>query len=184
MLHFLKSTRIIIGVCLISLTSCGSMPAEIPEMKIELSSKAFLDGGFIPVKYSCDGEEISPQLSWTGVPAETASIVLIVDDPDAPLGTFIHWVLFNIEPTQSSLPEGFSPDSGSPGINIEGKNGFGHDGYGPLCPPKGSMHRYYFQIFALDQMLDLPAGSTRQEVEKQMSGKILAAGQLVGKFGR
>ncbi len=175
------------GIILL-LSSCLSQQTtgqiEKPEMKIQIFSDAFIEGGTLPIKYTCDGEKVSPQLSWTDVPTETVSLVLIMDDPDAPSGTFDHWVLFNIETLQTSLPEGFSPRKYSEGLYNQGKNGFGRDGYGPPCPPKGSTHRYFFKLFALNQMIDLPSGSSRIDVEKRMEGKILATGQIMGIYGR
>jgi Raf kinase inhibitor-like YbhB/YbcL family protein len=157
--------------------------------QIQITSPAFDEGGTIPVKYSCDGENISPPLEWSGVPKEAQSLALIVDDPDAPIGTYVHWVVYNMEAGLTNLPEGvaiYAPveyqDTGA--IGVEGKNGSGNEGYRGPCPPGGNPHRYYFKLYALDTPLDLPAGATKKQLESAMQGKILAQGQLMGKYSR
>lgn len=147
-------------------------------MSIQVSSTSFNQNSLIPKKYTCDGADISPQLSWNGVPANTKNIVLIMDDPDAPIGTFTHWVLFNIPATVTDLPEGVK------GIGVEGVNDFRRIGYGGPCPPRGSNHRYYFKFYALDTMLSLKEGAKRAEVEKAMQNHILAQGEFMGRYGR
>lgn len=153
-------------------------------MKIELSSSGFQEGGAIPKKYTCDGENVSPPLAWTGVPAETKSLAIIADDPDAPAKTWVHWVLYELDPELSGLPEGVGP-SGSPGgVGIAGINDSKQTGYSGPCPPKGSPHRYYFKLYALDTALGLKPGASKKEVENRMQGHILAQGQLMGTYGR
>jgi len=147
-------------------------------MTILLNSSAFTDGETIPKKYTCDGQDVSPPLSWSGVPTGTKSLLLIVDDPDAPRGTWVHWVLLDMPPDLQGLPEG------AQGEGIEGKNDFGRQGYGGPCPPRGSNHRYYFKLCALDSALGLKAGATKGEAEKAMQGHVLAWGQLMGRYGR
>ena len=147
-------------------------------MAIQLTSNAFTEGGTIPRRQTCDGEDISPPLSWSGIPPETQSLALIVDDPDAPRGDWVHWVLFDLPPDLGGLPEGIS------GKGTAGKNDFGRTGYGGPCPPRGSNHRYYFKLYALDQVLGLPSGATKQDVEAAMAGHILAQGQLMGRYSR
>jgi hypothetical protein len=147
-------------------------------MAIQLTSSAFTEGSTIPKKYTCDGEDISPALEWSGVPQGTKSLALIVDDPDAPVGTFVHWVLYDIPADATGLPEGVT------GTGTLGKSSFGKTGYGGPCPPKGPAHRYYFKLYALDTALGLKAGSTKAEVEKAMQGHILAQGQVMGKYSR
>ncbi len=147
-------------------------------MPLQVSSPAFSEGGTIPKKFSCDGENISPQLSWSGAPGGTKSLALILDDPDAPGGTFVHWVLFNLPDNTTELPEGSS------GVGTPGTNSFRKEAYGGPCPPKGSTHRYFFKLYALDTSLSLKSGASKADVEKAMSGHILAQGQLMGKFGR
>ena len=147
-------------------------------MAIQISSTAFEEGKTIPRKYTCDAEDVSPPLNWSGITEGVKSLVLIVDDPDAPRGTWVHWVLYDLPPDLSGLPEGVS------GVGVEGKNDFRALGYGGPCPPKGPAHRYYFKLYALDTMLYVSPGATKAEVEKAMGGHILSQGQLMGKFGR
>lgn len=156
----------------------------------KLSSPAFKDGEDVPVKYTCDGEDVSPALQWTGAPDGTKSFTLIYDDPDAPMGTWVHWVLFNINPTVTSLPEGFGStrthslkDEKFVGI-VDGLNDFRQLGYGGPCPPKGPAHRYFFKLYALDTALNLKTGATKSDVEKAMTGHILAEAELLGKYKR
>lgn len=147
-------------------------------MSIQLSSSAFKDGETIPKKYSCDGENLSPPLSWGELPQGTRSLALIMDDPDAPVGTFVHWVLFDLPADLSGFPEG-GPAGGTDGTNSTRKGGY----TGP-CPPRGSIHRYYFKLYALDQLLSLETGATKAEVEQTMRDHVLGQGQLMGRFGR
>jgi Raf kinase inhibitor-like YbhB/YbcL family protein len=162
--------------------SCSASPANTPQgevaMAIQITSTAFSDGGTIPQKYTCDGENVSPPLAWAGIPAGTRGLALIVDDPDAPRGTWVHWVMFNIPAGQASLPEG------AQGMGTQGVTDFGNAAYGGPCPPAGKPHRYFFKLYALDSSLSLKAGATKAEVEKAMQGHILVQGQLMGKYGR
>lgn len=147
-------------------------------MTMELSSSAFQEGGSIPTKYTCDGENVSPPLSWSGAPEGTESLALILEDHDAPSGTFVHWVLFNIPPDRNSLTEG---DSGG---GTSGQTGFREQTYGGPCPPGGSEHRYFFKLYALENTLSVEPGATKSEVEEAMQGQILAQGQLMGTYSR
>ncbi|SNQ62281.1 YbhB/YbcL family Raf kinase inhibitor-like protein [Candidatus Methanoperedens nitratireducens] len=151
---------------------------------ILISSEAFKDGGTIPAVYTCDGRNISPALTWSGIPAGTKSITLIMDDPDARSGTFVHWVLFNIPPDARGLPEAVPDNQTLKDGSRQGNTSYGEVGYGGPCPPPGKPHRYYFKVYALDTKLDLPAGATRADVEKAMNGHILAKGGLMGRYGR
>lgn len=146
-------------------------------MTLQFTSAAFQEGGTIPKKYTCDGQNISPQLDWSGLPDQTKSLVLIVDDPDAPGGTFVHWVLYGLPADLKGLSEGAS-------AGLQGVNSFHKSGYGGPCPPKGSTHRYYFKLYALDTGLTLKPGASKADVEKAARGHILAQGQLMGKYGR
>lgn len=148
------------------------------EMTITLTSSAFSDGGAIPKKHTCDGEDVSPALSWSGIPEGTKSLALIMDDPDAPAGTWVHWVLYDLPPDLSGLPEGTQK------LGIEGMTSFRKPGYGGPCPPKGKPHRYFFKLYALDTILGLKAGATKGDLEKAMRGHLLAQGQLMGTYGR
>lgn len=151
---------------------------------ITIWSDTFKNGENIPVEYTCDGENISPGLFWKGIPAGTKSITLIMDDPDAPMGTFVHWVLFNLTSDVDKLSKGIRPkESFFKHDTHHGMTDFGRIGYGGPCPPSG-VHRYYFRIYALDKLLGLETGATRKQVDDAMSGHILAMGELFGLYRR
>lgn len=144
---------------------------------MKLSSPAFKNGGKIPAEYTCDGDNVSPALTFSDPPEKTKSLAIIMDDPDAPLITFVHWLVWNIPPSKT----GFSK-----GENItlsKGKNGFRKQTYGGPCPPFGT-HRYFFKLYALDTMLNLEPGSKKKDLEKAMSGHIIEETQLIGKYSR
>ncbi len=153
-------------------------------MSLTVSSPAFTEGGAIPKKYSCDGENISPALNWSGIPQNTKSLALIMDDPDAPIGTFVHWVIYGLESNLKGLPEGVAKSALVTGIGMQGTNDYRKTEYDGPCPPKGSTHRYYFKLYALDIVIEPKTGLSKAAVEKTMQGHILAQGQLMGKFGR
>ena len=148
----------------------------MPNVTITLTSPAFANGAFIPRKYSCQGEDINPPLHWENTPQNTQSLVLIVDDPDAPAGTWTHWLVWNINPQINDIPANSLP----PGANL-GKNDFQKLTYGGPCPPSGT-HRYFFHLFALNTRLSLSNGSSRANLEKAMQGHILAQGVLMGRY--
>jgi hypothetical protein len=150
-------------------------------MTIELTSPAFAQGQPIPVKYTCQGEDISPALAWGEPPAGTQSFALIMDDPDAPGGTWVHWVLFNIPASARGLPESIDANPALPDGSLSGKNSWGRTGYGGPCPPGGT-HRYFFKLYALDETLAINAGADKGELEKAMVGHILAYAELMGTF--
>ncbi len=152
-------------------------------MEIKVKSEAFEEGGMIPKKYTCDGEDASPPLSWTGVPEGTEALALICDDPDAPVGTWVHWVIFNIPPDTTGLSENIPPERVLESGARQGRNDFGNIGYGGPCPPRGT-HRYYFKLYALDKKVDLEPGATKDELLKAMEGHILAEGRLMGRYKR
>ena len=152
-------------------------------MSIEMTSSAFEHGGTIPKQYTCDGEDVSPPLQWGAVPEGTKSLAVISDDPDAPMGTWVHWVVFNIPPEATELPENVPPDSVLPNRAVQGTNDFHRIGYGGPCPPSGT-HRYFFKIYALDTTMDLDSGATKAEIEDAMDGHILDEGELAGKYSR
>lgn len=152
-------------------------------MALKLSSNAFEHGSMIPRDYTCDGKDISPQLSWTGVPSGTKSFALICDDPDAPVGTWVHWVLFNIPSETTELPENIAPLEVLPNGAKHGTNDFRKLGYGGPCPPGGT-HRYFFKLYALDTMLDVAGGCSKRQLTEAMEGHILDAAQLMGKYSR
>lgn len=151
--------------------------------EITVKSPEFGYGDFIPVKYTCDGEDVSPPLEWTNVPEGTKSFVLICDDPDAPLGIWDHWILFNIPPDVRKLEAGIKPLEKLENGAVHGKNSWGKLGYGGPCPPSGT-HRYFFKLYALDTTLDLKPGATKKEVLKKMEGHIIGYGELMGKYKR
>lgn len=149
---------------------------------MKLQSNAFSANGMIPPRYTCDGGDFSPDLRWDDPPSKTQSLVLIVDDPDAPSGIFVHWVLYDIPTTTRQLPEAVSPDAPSlEGGGKQGKNDFGNLGYGGPCPPSG-VHRYFFKLYALDSVLGLDVGATKAQVEATMEGHIIVAAELVGRY--
>ncbi len=150
---------------------------------MKITSAAFQDGGLIPQKYTCDGEDVSPPLAWTDPPRETQSIALIADDPDAPRGTWVHWVIYDLPPDARELSEGVPPAETLPNGAKQGRNDFGKIGYGGPCPPRGT-HRYFFKLYALDRKLGLPAGKTKQELLEAMRGHVLTEAQLMGRYAR
>jgi Raf kinase inhibitor-like YbhB/YbcL family protein len=151
---------------------------------MQLTSTAFSQGESIPVKYSCDDENLSPPLKWSGAPPGVKSFALIADDPDAPVGTWVHWVVFELQPTTAELPEGLPKSQFLPGGAKQGLNDFKHLGYGGPCPPPGKAHRYFFKLYALDSLLDLKPGATKKEVERAIEKHILAQGELMGLYKR
>jgi len=153
-------------------------------MAFALTSKAFDNGGNIPKKFTCDGPDVSPALAWNDPPVGTRSLALISDDPDAPMGTWVHWVAFDIPAGTRELPEGVAKTADLPGGGRQGRTDFGRVGYGGPCPPPGKPHRYYFKLYALDAQLSLKPGSTKADVEKAMKGHILAQAELMGRYGR
>lgn len=152
-------------------------------MQIAITSKAFDEGSLIPSKYTCDGVDVSPPLRWDGIPEGAASIALICDDPDAPMGTWVHWVLFNLPARAKELAENITTDETLTDGTRQGINDFGKIGYGGPCPPSGT-HRYFFKIYALDAQLDLAPGANKSQLLEAMEGHILAQGQLMGKYKR
>lgn len=153
-------------------------------MSLVLTSSAFKPDERIPTKYTCDGDDVSPPLSWQGTPPEAQSLVLIFDDPDAPNGMFSHWVLYNLPADMTSLPEAY-PTSDEPSSGgTQGRNDFGSMGYGGPCPPQGSEHRYYFRLYALNRQLDIPAGATRAQILDRIQPHIIDRTELSGTYSR
>ena len=187
---------------LAGLTGCGPAGTTLPsatsehaEAELTLSSDAFGPGEAIPEKYTCHGDNVSPPLQWLGVPQETASMALIVQDPDSSPPGFVHWVVYNILPGQGGLPEGLQPEPNLPDGTLQGKNDFARFGSGTFpggsaihqvgydgpCPPSGE-HRYVFTLYALDTVLDLPAEATAPEVISAMEGRAAARAELIGVY--
>jgi len=173
------------AIILAGLVCCGAGCAEQGEgkMKITVVSPAFKARAPVPAKYTCDGEDVSPPLTWHNVPKDAQSIVLICDDPDAPAGTWVHWVCYDIPPDVAALDENMPPAETLPCAGRQGVNDFGNIGYGGPCPPGGT-HRYFFKVCALDTVLGLPAGQTKKQIEKAMQGHVLASGELIGVYSR
>jgi Raf kinase inhibitor-like YbhB/YbcL family protein len=153
-------------------------------MSFNLESNAFQNGGDIPQKFTCDGTDVSPPLVWGDAPSGTKSLALIADDPDAPGGTWVHWVMYDIEPQTVLLREGMAKTESIPGTGKQGLNDFGKIGYGGPCPPPGKSHRYYFKLSALDTKLHLRPRATKRDVEQAMKGHILSQTELMGRYKR
>ena len=152
-------------------------------MSLSITSTAFKQGERIPSKYTCDGSDISPELEWSDVPEGAQSFTIIADDPDAPVGTWIHWVLYNVPGETRTLPEAIPPDASLPDRSMQGKNSWGRPGYGGPCPPGGT-HRYFFRLYALDTVLELKSGVSENDLLKAMKGHILAEAELMGLYSR
>ena len=169
-------------------TQPATQPSETNSAKpekaeIKLTSAAFKDGESIPRAYTCDGVNISPPLEWSGVPKTAKTLAIVCEDPDAPAGTWVHWVLYNLPADNIGLVENLPATETLKAGGFQGKNDFGKIGYGGPCPPSGT-HRYFFKIYALDSELPLKAGATKAEVMKAMEGHILLQGQLMGTYRR
>ena len=173
--------KVFLFCCLLTAFSLSYASDKGGEMTI--SSPAFKDKEPIPEKYTCDGDDISPPLVFNNVPVETKSLALIMDDPDAPMGTFVHWVVYDIKPDIREIPEDQPHSSTILDGAKQGKNDFLKIGYGGPCPPNGK-HRYFFKLYALDTMLDLDPGLTKEELLKYIQRHIIAQSILVGTYER
>ena len=160
----------------------ASLPAP-GDTTMQITSSAFTEGGNIPARFSCDGVDISPELAWSGLPEGTQTLVLICDDPDAPMGTWDHWVMFNIPAAEAGLPEDAKRQNLKDQGIVEGTNSWGKTGYGGPCPPSGT-HRYHFKLYALDNALTLDSTAAKKEVERAMEGHVLGQAQLMGRYSR
>ena len=183
-LRRIRSATLLTGFllyCVLANALAGESTRKTP---MQLSSSVFKEGESIPGKYTCDGQNVSPPLEWTGVPDGTRSFALIADDPDAPAGTWVHWVLYDAPPTTKEFPEDLPKSQYVPGSATQGLNDFKHLGYGGPCPPPGKAHRYFFKLYALDTQLGLKPGATKREVEHAMEKHILAEDQLMGLYKR
>jgi Raf kinase inhibitor-like YbhB/YbcL family protein len=157
----------------------GLAAAAAAAPPMTLTSPSFKSGGAMPKTLTCDGANRSPALVWSGVPANAKSLVLVCNDPDAPAGDWVHWVLYALDPRSKGLGENELPEGASPGRNSWGKNAYG----GP-CPPPGKPHRYFFRLYALDASLHLKPGTDKAAVEEAMKGHVLAQAELMGTYGR
>jgi Raf kinase inhibitor-like YbhB/YbcL family protein len=171
--------------CLVA-ASCANdnQTTKEPAMNIQITSPAFAEGQPIPEKYTCAGPDVSPPLQWANAPTGVKSFALIADDPDAPGGTWVHWVIYNLPPATTALAESTPQLPELPDGAKQGVNDFRQTGYGGPCPPPGKPHRYFFKIYALDTLLDLKSGATKKELLKTMEGHVLAEGQLMGTYQR
>lgn len=162
---------------LLALTAANVNAENYKELTMKIESPAFKHGQPIPKKYTCSGQDVSPPLAFQGAPKETKTFALIVDDPDAPMGTFDHWIAWNIPGNTTDLPEGAQ-------IPNQGKNGYREARYRGPCPPPGAPHRYFFKLYALDSTIDLPNGSSKKQLEGAIEGHVLGQSELVGTFQR
>lgn len=187
-----KTVNVFLAIFALFFSGMALLPAEAKttgkkkggrKMAIEIKSSAFKNNEMIPSVYTCDGKDISPPLAWSEPPAGTKSFALINDDPDAPVGTWDHWLIYNIPAAERGLSENMPRDAQLKNGAKQGKNGWGRAGYGGPCPPSG-VHRYFFKLYALDTELSLPAGAAKQQLESAMKGHILAQTQLIGKYTR
>lgn len=176
-----RAALVCAAIATVLVTTGSLMSPPEARKKMVLSSSAFKDGQPIPAEYTCDGKNISPQLNWSGAPANTQSLLLIVDDPDAPAGVWTHWLVWDLSTDISDLAEDFAK---SPSTAKQGTNDFKKPGYGGPCPPTGKTHRYFFRIYALDTALNLPAGASRKDVDAAIAKHVVAMGQLMGTYQR
>jgi Raf kinase inhibitor-like YbhB/YbcL family protein len=161
-----------------------SQVKEVKMVTLEIKSKAFASGDTISTKHTCDGEDLSPDLTWNKPPEGTKELVLICDDPDAGGGGWVHWVIYSLPPDSMGLPEGVPKKETTTLGAIQGKNDFGKVGYGGPCPPRGPAHRYFFKLYAVDRLLGLKPRATKWDALKAMEGHVLAQGELMGRYGR
>lgn len=154
---------------------------EVSTMVLQITSPAFADGTAIPARYTCTGDDLSPALAWSGAPPGTVSFALIMDDPDAPGQTWVHWVVYNLPAEAVGLPEGITANTALPGGALQGRNSWRRNDYGGPCPPSGT-HRYYFKLYALDTTLPLGPGATKAEVLAALEGHVLVEAQLMGTY--
>ena len=166
------------------LTLSAAQAADKNAAKINVTSSAFQQGQSIPAKYTCDGENISPPLKWSDAPAAMKSFALICDDPDAPMGTWVHWVVYSLPAATTELAEKTPTTESLPNGARQGMNDFKHVGYGGPCPPRGKSHRYFFKVYALDTELSLKPRAIKKELVKAMQGHIIAQGELMGTYQR
>jgi hypothetical protein len=165
------------------------VPAEVrgqkaSSSKVELKTTSFTPGDFIPKRFTCEAEDVSPALTWTDPPPGTQSFAIIEDDPDAPSGTFVHWLVYDLPAAYRGLPEALSGNDQMAGGGRQGTNGFSRTGYSGPCPPRGRPHRYFIRLYALDAKLNLRPAATRKELESAMEGHILAQAELMGRYQR
>ena len=181
-LSFIASLSICILFFLLAKDAFSQTGAQ--KMDFTISSTAFQNGGDIPKKFTCDGADVSPPLSWTGTPGNVQSFALIADDPDAPAGTWTHWVVYDLPANVTELEENVSKVDKLPNDARQGRNDFRKLGYGGPCPPPGKAHRYFLKLYALDTKLNLAPGASKQDVEQAVQGHVLGQTELMGKYSR
>jgi Raf kinase inhibitor-like YbhB/YbcL family protein len=181
-------TRMLFAAALLAgfITACNAEnpPTNGAAMKLHLTSTAFADGQPIPRRHALDDQDLSPALQWSGVPPATKSLALICDDPDAPMGVWVHWVIYDLPPTTAGFSEGVPKSPELANGAKQGVNDYKRVGYGGPCPPPGKPHRYFFKLYALDMMPDLKPGLTKKDLLKAMDGHVLVEGQLMGTYQR
>jgi Raf kinase inhibitor-like YbhB/YbcL family protein len=177
---------VVLGLCVLALLWLRQRPSSPTSVQagpsMQLTSSSFSDGARIPARFTCDGDNISPSLAWSGAPSATKSFALIMHDPDAPID-FTHWLVYNLPSDVHQLVQGAS-NGAMPRGSSEGMNGFGRVGYGGPCPPAGKPHHYIFHLFALDSNLGLPGGISRQQLESEMKSHVVSEGQITGLYQR
>jgi hypothetical protein len=189
-------SRMVLALAMVVLVGCGGSvqpaqelapaspaPASAGGATMKLTSPAFTEGAMIPAKYTCDGQDISPPLAWADVPGGARSLALICDDPDAPVGTWVHWVAFNLPPAGAGLSEAVPAEKTLQTGGVQGTNSWRRIGYGGPCPPGGT-HRYFFKLYALDTTLSLASSATAKDVQAAMKGHIVVEAQLMGRYKR
>lgn len=181
MQNFLR-TAVLLSICVLTLAGAMFAGEATPPTPLTLSSSEFNAGSEIPKQCTCKGKDISPALQWSGAPARTASFAIIVDDPDAPHGDWVHWIIWNVPAATQSLPEAVAKQEQLEDGSRQGKNDFHKTGYNGACPPGGQTHRYFFRLYALDSKLDLPPGANRAALEAAMQGHILSQAEYMGTF--
>jgi Raf kinase inhibitor-like YbhB/YbcL family protein len=174
-----KTAAFLLGALIAATLAFAASP-----MKMEIKSPAFENGADIPRKFTCDGEDVSPRLAWKSAPAGAKAFALIADDPDAPAGTWVHWVIYDLPATTKDLAEGVAADETLPDGAKQGLNNFRKVGYGGPCPPRGPAHRYFFKFYTLDAPTNLKPRATKQQLLDAIKGHILAEAELVGRYGR
>ena len=182
-LHFLIGIICVTAVFACD-AGCGTRSEGGAAMSLKVTSTDFSSGGMIPKQFTCDGADISPALAWNDPPAGTQSFSLIADDPDAPVGTWVHWVAFDLPANARSLSQNVPKQEQLENGARQGRNDFDKIGYGGPCPPSGKAHRYFFKLYALDAKLNLKAGASKQDVERAQQGHVLAHGEYMGRYGR
>ena len=187
-----KAAAGLAGICVLLLAACsggeengGNRQSEpLPATDFQVTIGAFEDGAPVPVRYTCEGENVSPQISWSGVPVGTNSFAVVMDDPDAPGGVYDHWVLFNLPPDLQGLPEDVPGTAKLEAGGIHGRNSTGNTGYMGPCPPPGNVHHYRFTVYAVDQMLGLDSSAGKQALLDALAGHILAGSRHTGTYQR